>query len=103
MLQLSFLISYYYFTCTVFFFVGNFAHYFKAKAHMKAASRNIKKVVITIPNEIILKRVNSTFALNRLSRSNLIVGENEENVNHSQFAEMCRLYPLIGVNVKEIK
>lgn len=64
--------------------------------------RNIKTVKITIPNEQILKRLNSTPTFNRLSRLKLQVGENIENVNHAQFADMVRLYPLIGVTVEEV-
>lgn len=66
------------------------------------ARKNIKKVNITIPNEKILKRVNSTPTFSRLSRLKLKVGENVENVNHRQYADMNRLYPIIGVSVEEI-
>ena len=64
--------------------------------------RNIKTVKITVPNEQILKRLNSTPAFNRLSRLKLQVGENIEKVNHAQFADMVRLYPLIGVTVEGV-
>ena len=64
--------------------------------------RNIKTVKITVPNEQILKKLNSTPTFNRLSRVKLQVGENTENVNHSQFADMVRLYPLVGVTVEEL-
>jgi len=64
---------------------------------------NIKTVRITVPNEQILKKLNSTPTFNRLSRLQLQVGENIENVNHKQFADMLRLYPLIGVVVNELK
>jgi len=64
--------------------------------------RNIKTVKITVPNEQILKRLNSTPTFNRLSRLKLQVGENIENVNHAQFADMVRLYPLIGVTIEEV-
>jgi hypothetical protein len=50
-----------------------------------------------------LKRLNSTPTFNRLSRLKLQVGENIENVNHAQFADMVRIYPLIGVTVEEIE
>ena len=63
---------------------------------------NIKKVKIIIPNDIILKRVNSTPTLKRLSKCNLVVGENIENVNHYQFAEMKRMYPILGINLIEL-
>ena len=63
---------------------------------------NIKTVRITVPNEQILKRLNSTPTFNRLSRLKLEVGENIENVNHKQFADMVRLYSLIGVTIEEV-
>lgn len=65
-------------------------------------SRNIKTVKITVPNENVLRRINSTPTFKRLSRQQLKVGENIENVNHSQYADMVRLYPMIGVTVEEI-
>lgn len=65
-------------------------------------NKNIKTVQITVPNEQVLNRLNSTPTFNRLSRLKLHVGENIENVNHAQFADMVRLYPLVGVTVKEI-
>ena len=63
---------------------------------------NIKKVKIVIPNETILKRVNSTPTLKRLSKLILVVGENIETVNHYQFSEMQRMYPILGVEIIEI-
>ena len=65
--------------------------------------KNVKTVKITIPNEQLLRKINSTPSLNRLSRLALKVGENIENVNHAQFADMVRIYPLIGVTVEEIE
>ena len=65
--------------------------------------KNVKTVKITIPNEQLLRKINSTPSLNRLSRLALKVGENIENVNHTQFADMVRIYPLIGVTVEEIE
>jgi len=64
--------------------------------------RNIKIVRIIVPNEQILKKINSTPTFDRLSRLNLHVGENIENVNHKQYADMLRLYPLIGVTIEEV-
>jgi hypothetical protein len=64
--------------------------------------KNVKTVKITIPNEIVLKRINSTPSLNRLSRLILKVGENLENVNHFQFAEQMRMFPIVGVKIEEI-
>lgn len=66
------------------------------------SKQNIKTVKITIPNEIILKKIISTPALNRLSRLILKVGENIENVNHFQFAEQMRMFPIAGVKIEEI-
>ena len=66
------------------------------------AKQNVKTVKITIPNEIVLKRINSTPSLNRLSRLILKVGENVENVNHFQFAEQMRMFPIAGVKIEEI-
>lgn len=63
---------------------------------------NIKQVKIVIPNEVILKRVNSTPTLKRLSKLNLVVGENTENVNHYQFSEMKRMYPILDIDIIEL-
>ena len=65
--------------------------------------RNVKTVKITIPNERVLKRINSTPALNRLSRLVLRVGENVENVNHYQFAEQMRMFPIAGAKIEEVR
>ena len=64
--------------------------------------KNIKTVKIIVPNERVLKRLNSTPTFNRLSRLKLKVGENVENVNHKQFSDMNGLYPMINVSVEEI-
>ena len=63
---------------------------------------NVKTVCITVPNEAILKRINSTPALSRLSRLALRVGSNEENVNHAQYSDMMRLFHLIGVSITDL-
>lgn len=63
--------------------------------------RNKKEITINVPNEQVLIKLNSTPTFNRLSRLNLKVGDNIEVVNHKQFADMIRLYPLIGVKVYE--
>lgn len=65
--------------------------------------KNTKTVKIVVPCEAILAKINKTPAFSRLSRLLLQVGENIENVNHTQFSDMSRLYPLIGVTVLEIK
>lgn len=63
---------------------------------------NTKKVCILIKKEETLKMIKSTPTFSRLSRLNLKVGENFETVNHKQFADMVRLFPLIGVHVSEL-
>ena len=63
---------------------------------------NVKQVKIVIPNEAILKKVNSTPTLKRLSKLNLVVGENTENVNYYQFSEMQRMYPILGIDIIEL-
>lgn len=63
---------------------------------------NIKTIKIIIPNEIILNRINTTPTLKRLSKLNLIVGENEERVNHFQFSEMNRMFPILGIQVIDL-
>lgn len=68
---------------------------------VNATPIDMKTVKIIVPNEMILKKVNSTPTFSRLSRLKLKVGENIENVNHTQFSNMKRLYPLIGVNIEE--
>lgn len=68
----------------------------------KKTTRNIKTVLITVPNVHVLKRISSTPTFKRLSRQQLKVGENIENVNHAQYADMLRLYTLVGVTVEDI-
>lgn len=65
-------------------------------------NRNIKTVKITIPNESVLKKINSTPTLKRLSRLTLKVGENIERVNHYQFSELKRMFPIAGAYVEEV-
>jgi hypothetical protein len=65
--------------------------------------KGIKIVEITIPNELVLKKINSTPALKRLSRLELSVGKNVENVNHYQFSEMMRMFPIIDCRIVEIE
>ncbi len=64
--------------------------------------RNIKTVCITIPTEEALKKCKYVPTFKNLSRLNLKLGENIENVNHTQFSNMNRLYPIIGITVKQI-
>ena len=62
---------------------------------------NTKSITIEVPNEQVLARLNSTPTFNRLSRLSLKVGKNVEIVNHKQYADMIRLFPLINVSVYE--
>ena len=64
--------------------------------------KNVKKVLIHVPNEKILKRLNNTPSLKRLTRLTLKVGDNIEHVNHFQFSEQKRIYPIAGVTYKEL-
>lgn len=64
--------------------------------------KNVKTIKVVIPNEGILKRIKTTPTLNNLLRSELKVGENVENVNHSQFSRIQRILPVMGVIVTEI-
>jgi hypothetical protein len=64
--------------------------------------QNVKTVEITVPNEKILQRIKSTPALRSLSRLELKVGVNTENVNHFQFNNMMRMFPIAGCQIKEI-
>ena len=49
-----------------------------------------------------LKKINNTPALKNLSRLILRVGENLENVNHFQFNEQMRMFPLAGAKIEEV-
>jgi hypothetical protein len=70
---------------------------------LKHKTMNTKKVNINVPSEAILKRLHSTPTFSRLSKHQLKIGDNVEVVNHKQFADMLRLYPLINVGINEIK
>ena len=63
---------------------------------------NTKEVEIIIPNENILKRVNTTPTLKRLSKLSLRVGSNVETVNHYQFSEMKRMYSILDIKIIEL-
>lgn len=64
--------------------------------------KNIKTVKIIISNEVILSKINKTFALKQLSRLSLKVGENIEKVNHYQYSEQKRMFACVGVEVVDI-
>ena len=65
--------------------------------------RNIKTIRITIPNEIVLNRIKNTPALRNLSRLELRVGKNIENVNHAQYEQAKRMFPVCGCTVEDIE
>ena len=65
-------------------------------------NKNVKEISINIPNEHILKRVMSTPTLNRLVRTELKVGQNIERVNHKQYSDIMRLYPMLGIEINEL-
>lgn len=65
--------------------------------------RNVKKVRITIPNSHVLRIVRTTPLFQRLTKLKLQLGENIEQVNHYQFSEQIRMFPIIGAKVEEIK
>jgi len=62
-----------------------------------------KTVSIYIPDEIALNKALKIPAFQRLTKIKLQIGSNIEVVNHKCYADMIRLYPTIGINVKEIK
>ena len=68
----------------------------------KMAKQNVKTVKITIPNSSVLKLVRSTPLFQRLTKLKLQLGENIEQVNHYQFAEQMRMFPIAGVKIEEI-
>jgi hypothetical protein len=64
--------------------------------------QNIKIVKITIPNESVLRLVTNTPSFKRLTKLKLVLGENIEQVNHYQFSEQIRMFPLVGAKIEEI-
>ena len=64
---------------------------------------NVKSIEVEIPNELILKKINTTPTLKRLFRGELRVGKNIENVNHFQFSEIVRFMPILGCSYKQLK
>ncbi len=53
--------------------------------------RNVKTIIINVPSEAHLLKINSTFALKRLFRESLKVGNNTLNVNHFNYSEIIRM------------
>jgi hypothetical protein len=68
----------------------------------KTMSQNVKTIKIIVPNEEVLKKINNTPTLKNLSRLVLNVGENIERVNHYQFSQIMRMFPIVGCNISEI-
>ncbi len=69
---------------------------------MANTKKNIITVRITVPNEMVLNRINSTSALSKLSRLKLKVGANTEQVNHFQYSEQMRMFPVCGCKIEKI-
>lgn len=69
---------------------------------MSKNKKNIITVRIIVPNEIVLNRINSTPALSKLSRVQLKVGSNLEYVNHFQYSEQMRMFPVCGCKIEKI-
>lgn len=65
-------------------------------------NKNTKTVKIIIPNNQVLNRINNTPALSKLSKLKLVVGENIEVVNHFQYTEQLRMFPILNVKIEEI-
>lgn len=61
--------------------------------------KNTKKIVLEIPNEKVLKLINSTPSLRRLFTGTLKVGWNDQIVNHKQFFDITRTVGVIGCRV----
>lgn len=66
------------------------------------AKINVKTICIIISSDATIKRINSTPALSRLFRTQLVVGENFENVNHKQFSDIERIKDTIRITVFEV-
>jgi hypothetical protein len=64
--------------------------------------KNIKTVKYNIPNVAILRRMQTTPTFKNLTRIELKVGDNIENVNHYTFSQMEKLFPLLDVSVEDI-
>jgi DMSO/TMAO reductase YedYZ molybdopterin-dependent catalytic subunit len=75
--------------------------YFESKDLLNEAP-NVKTVQIFIPNENVLSLIVRTPALSNLVRTKLKVGDNIERVNHYQFSQLMRMFPIAGAQVKEI-
>jgi len=58
--------------------------------------KNTKKIILEIPNENVLKLINSTPSLRRLFIGELKVGWNNQTVNHKQFYDITRTVGVIG-------
>jgi len=61
--------------------------------------KNTKKIVLEIPNEKVLKLINSTPSLRRLFRGELNVGFNDQIVNHKQYFDITRTIGITGCRI----
>ena len=53
--------------------------------------RNVKTIIVLVPTQKHLDRINTTFALYTLFRQPLKVGLNKLNVNHFNYSEIKRM------------
>jgi hypothetical protein len=54
------------------------------------SKRNVKTIIVTVPNSAKLSLINGTPALRRMFHTDLVLGDNEMSVNHAQFADIKR-------------
>ena len=53
--------------------------------------RNVKTIIVNVPSELHLSKINNTFALKKLFRESLNVGDNTILVNHFNYSEIIRM------------
>lgn len=61
---------------------------------------NIKTIIVNIPSQKHLDKINNTFALKTLFRDELIIGDNEIKVNHFNYSSIVRMQCSIFTVVK---
>lgn len=54
-------------------------------------SKNVKTIIVNVPDEVRLDLINKTFALRTLFREQLSVGDNELRVNHFNYSAIKRM------------
>jgi hypothetical protein len=64
--------------------------------------KNTINVKISIPNEMVLKRLLFTPVFQRLTKIKLKLGDNFETVNHFQYSEQVRLFTIGGATVEKV-